>query len=471
MADRMIWVENGRYNRTREADRAAARKRQESDQKLRSEKERLRRAEKERAEAAARDERLMNQRLQAETDRLLEGIDQVSDELRSALQRHVQQTQYQMDGMRSSIRDLQSQADRLDDKIDQLSRTVAERFQEIADATARQRTRAQLYVNQFNQLLDQVDALHPEKLTPGVVEQELAPVRSFLSMDMTNEDYQAAIGVAQTKIPEAMALRSQLELLNARFLELQAEAAQQIQTLEQRIRQLQDPSQNSAMISVGAGSYEYDGEIVFWTNGLFTVAEDNYTGICRRYELAETEMDLEGMEICIGQLNQVELQLTECEALAHHEFQIFGMVQNLASAIYEVLTADEAWTLTQSGFAQDDARRAFQMAFVDGDGNTAAFVVIPNREVSEQGRVGEIQFLVDVCDGIKTENRERCAILRNGILSRLQAQGIEIGAHNQNPGYAISADQTSFVSEAISQADRIKENRLAIVREQLQLTQ
>ena len=289
-------------------------------------------------------------------------------------------------------------------------------------------------------------------------------------MDMTNGDYQAAIGVAQTKIPEAVALRTRLEILNAEFRDLQAEATQLIEELQQRIQQLQDTGRNSRSITVGANSYEYDGDIVYWTNDLFTVVEQNFNGTCQRFELAETEMDLASMRIAINQLNQIALQLTECEELAQHEFQLFGMVQNLASTIYEVLTEDEAWTLSRSGFAEDDARRAFQMAYVDGDGNTASFVVIPNREVSSQGRLGEIQFMVDVCDGIKTRNRERCAILRNGILSRLQSHGIEIGAHNHNPRYAISSDQVSFINEATSQGDRIKENRLAIVREQLQLT-
>lgn len=470
MADYMTWVENGRYNRARAEDRAAARRRQEADREVRSEKDRLRRMEKEGARSAARDEQLMRERIQAETDRLLDGIDEVSDEMRSALRRHVDETQHQMDGIRRSINDVRGQADRLDGKIDDLANSVSARFQALADATTRERSRAQLYSNQFNELLGQINELHPDKLTPGVVEQELAPVTNFLAMDMTNGDYQAAIGVAQTKTPEAVALRTRLEILNAEFRDLQAEATQLIEELRQRIQQLQDTGRNSRSITVGANSYEYDGDIVYWTNDLFTVVEQNFNGTCQRFELAETEMDLASMRIAINQLNQIALQLTECEELAQHEFQLFGMVQNLASAIYEVLTEDEAWTLSRSGFAEDDARRAFQMAYVDGDGNTASFVVIPNREVSSQGRLGEIQFMVDVCDGIKTRNRERCAILRNGILSRLQSHGIEIGAHNHNPRYAISSDQVSFINEATSQGDRIKENRLAIVREQLQLT-
>lgn len=426
--------------------------------------------EKEGERAAARDGQVMRERLQAETDRLVERVEDVSEEMNRALRNYQDETQRRMDSLRRSVHDVRGQADRLDGKIDELANRVAAEFRTIADAAAREQSRAQLYVNQFQELLRQINTMHPDKLTPGVVEQELAPVANFLAADMRNGDYQAAIGVAQTKIPEAVALRTRLEFLNAQFRDLQAEATRLMEELRQSIQRLEDADRNRRTICVGNNGYEYDGDIVFWTNELFTIAGRNFTGTCRRYGLAETEMDLESMRITINQLNRIAIQLTECEELAQHEFQIFGMEQNLASAIFNVLTADEAWTLSQSGFAEDDARRAFQMAYTDGDGNTASFVLIPNRGVSEQGRPGEIQFLVDVCDGIKMRNRERCAIIREGLLSRLQSNGIEVGAHNQNPRYTISADQVSFLNEATSQGDRIKENRLAIVREQLQLT-
>lgn len=470
MADHMIWVENGRYNRTRAADREATRRRQAADREVRAEKDRLRRIEKDGARAADRDAALMRERMAAETDRLLDGIDEVSDEMRAALDRHVAETQREMDGMRRSITEVQRQAERLDDKVDNLAASVSARFQALADATTREHYRARLYTNQFNETMRRVTALHPEKLTPGVVEQELAPVSDFLATDLVNHDYQAAIGLAQSKLPEAIALHSRLEYLNALFRDLQEEATALIEEMQQRMGALQDTARNCQSIQVGEQHYEYDGDIVFWTSELFNQVTQNLEGICQRYAQAETDMDLDGMRLAICQLHQIALQISECEDLALHEFQIFGMVQNLASVIHSVLTQDEAWALSGSGFAEDDARRAFQMTYVDGDGNTASFVVIPNREVSDHGQPGEVQFLVDVCDGSTTQNPHRCQVLRNGILARLEHYGVQIGAHNQNPRYAISPDPATFMSEATSQGDRIKEDRLAIVRQQLQLT-
>lgn len=469
MADDMTWVRNEEYNRIKAEERVAARRKREADREVRAAKDRFRRAEKEAEQLASRDEQLMRERIQAETDRLLIGIDEVSDEMRENLRRHVEETQRQIDGMRSSIRDVQNQADQLDSKIDSMSREISTNFQTIVEEQARKEERAQLYFNRFMDLLGQVNTLNPDKLAPvEVSEHEMSA--AFIREDLAAGTPEAALGMAQSHIPALITLRTRLEHLNEQFRDLQAEGNQVIAELQENIRQLRDYERNQRTVEAGQSSYEYDGNIVFWTNDLFTVAVQNYENIRSGFEFAEDEMDLESMQTAIRQLNQVAIQLTECEEFAIHEFQLFGMVQSIATAIYESLTADETWALSQSGFTEDDARRSFQMVYTDGAGNTASVVVIPNREVLARRELGEIQFFVDVCDGMKTENRERCEIIRNGLLSRLESDGIEIGSHNKEPRHAISTDQASFMREATRQGDRIKEDRLAIVREQLQLT-
>ena len=234
MAER-IWVENNHYNRVKAEAREAARKKQEADRKQRAERERLRRLEREAAQAAAEDAQQMEARLRAETDRLLAGIDNVSYEMRAALQQHIAQTEQEMRRVRNSVRAVQQQAVQLDGRIDDLENSVGARFRELAEALAGEKERARLYSNQFGVLLEQVHGMNPRQLTPGTVENELEPVRNFLAMDLENGDYQAATGLAQSKIPEVVALRIRLEQLNATFRDLREEAAGLISELRQRI--------------------------------------------------------------------------------------------------------------------------------------------------------------------------------------------------------------------------------------------
>lgn len=138
MAD-MTWVENTHYNRVRAQARDATRRKQESDRRLRTEKERMDRELREAEQAATADARLLERRVQEETDRLLEGIDQVSYELRAAVAQHVAQTRQEMDGLRSAVRAVERQAVQMDGKIDQLESNMAQRFREMADAIAADR--------------------------------------------------------------------------------------------------------------------------------------------------------------------------------------------------------------------------------------------------------------------------------------------------------------------------------------------
>lgn len=463
-----MWVENNLYNRTMEAAREAARQKQEADRKVRAERERLRRLEKERQAAAARNEAQLQQQFREEADRLIAGIDGVSYEMHAALRQYIAQNHREMDSLREAVRSVEQQAQQLDGRIDTLEDSVAQRFRQLAEALEQEQARARLYVNQFQELLRQINALHPDKLKPELVEQEYTPVSGFLEADMATGDYQAAIALAQTKLPGAVALQSLLEELNIRFRLLREEMQQLRALLQDRITQLRDAEANTREIPTDGGAYTYDGQIAFWSNELFLTVLENYEAVMRRYEAAEEAMDLETMARTAEQLQQVDSQLTECREAALEEFRLCVMVQELVDAIHGAMTEDGAWELGASGFAQEDPRRPYRMVFGDGDGHTAAFVVLPNREVSDRGELGEVQFLLGISEA--DGNMHRRQIIRSSIIARLQGRGIRVGAHNIDPNYGLGQDREAFLQEATRQGDDIKENRMELLRQQLQLT-
>lgn len=468
MAD-MTWVENTHYNRVRAQARDATRRKQESDRRLRTEKERMDRELREAEQAATADARLLERRVQEETDRLLEGIDQVSYELRAAVAQHVAQTRQEMDGLRSAVRAVEQQAVQMDGKIDQLESNMAQRFREMADAIAAERTRAQLYRNQFAVLVEQVSALHSRELLPGVLENQLTPTTDFLDADMENGDYQAAIGLAQTKIPDAVEILQQLQQLNERFRQLSLEGQRLLEELGQQLAQLDEKEHNRYDLTMGEIEYEYNGDIQYWTNGLYSVAVENFDDVRQQYTQARDAMNLEVMERALRHLEQVALQLEECRQVAQEEFRISAMVQNMVTEIHDALTRDAAWTLTESGFAGDDERRPYRLRYSDGAGCTATVVVLPNREVSQAGQPGDVQFVVGVHQEGSNPDPFRCQVLRNGLLARLKQEHIPLGPHNIDPKYGIDRDRASFEQEATRQGDDVKEDRLAMVRRQLEL--
>lgn len=473
MAGDRIWVLNSEYARVSKADREARLRKAEADAKRKEANEERRRVKNEmnrmRRQEGVSTQQALDQ-IESTGNLLFAENEALRAEMEQELLRHVQQTQQQMALFRDSIAGVELQAEEIDRKIDALSTEVAERFRELAEAAAQEKQRAQLYANQYALILQQIHALHPEKLTPGEVEQNYDPVLSFLEMDLVNGDYQAAIGVVQTKMPEALAFQMRLEVLNAEFEELCDRAGYALQTLTQRIQHLLSPQENARRVVIGDAQYEYNGDLMYWTNSLLQIAIDNFENTCQHYESAEHEMDLDQMRRCLDHFNQIDQHLSQCEMLAEEQFQLFGGIGNLASAICTSLTQDEAWTLTEEDFTDQDLRRSFQMSYVDGDGNTASFVLFPSREVSEWGDAGEIQFLVDVTNSYGVQDDQRCRHIRRAVLGRLLQDKIEIGAINRSGGHHAAPDKRTFFARASAQGDQMKEERLEEVRMQLQLT-
>ncbi len=472
MARDKVWVLKTEYNRVAQKDR-----------KMRAQTERL--------QWQRQLQEQTNQRLQAELDQKLAAKDQTThqvqermremarilqDENRQMLEQmerefrtQEENTQRQMNELYGNLETLSRRTEALDGKINDLSNQVSRRFQEMADAVAQEKLRAQLYVNQFSDILRQIRQLHPEKLLPGQVEQDLEPVADFLRVDLGNGDYQAAIGLAQTKIPEAAAMQIRLQLLNREFEVLRAQNQEAIGLLTARVQRLLRPQENICEILVNAVAYEYDGEIMFWSDNVLQNALDNFEETTLRYRRAESAMDLERMRQTLDHFAQVSTHLTDCEALGKEQFRIYGMIGDLAGRIHDSLTRDETWRLLSDQFTGGDVRRTFEMTYADGDEDIATFVLVPNREVSPQGEPGEVQFLIDVNGPRGTQDQNRCALVRRGLLSRLVQDQIDIGEHNSSGGHITSPDQKTFLNQATVQGDKIKDERLAAVREQLQL--
>lgn len=470
MAGRKIWVLNSEYARVSEADRNAQTRRREADRKRANANAQRRQVENEmnrmRRQSDLSTQQALDQ-IQNMTNALFAENDALRAEMERQLLQYTQQTQRQLADFQESVTGVEIQAAEIDRKIDALSAEVAERFRELADAAAQEKQRAQLYASQYALILRQIHALHPEKLTPGEVEQNYDPVADFLEMDLANGDYQAAIGVAQTKMPEALAFQLRLEVLNAEFSNLCSRADYAVQILSQNIRHLSISQENIRMFTVGNAQYEYDGDLMYWTDGLFQLVIDNFENTCGDYETAESGMDLERMRRCLEYFNQIDRQLERCGALAEEQFLLFAAIGNLADSICSCLTGDEAWTLTEDGFINQDMRGSFQMSYTDGDGNTATFVLLPRRE---RDTTGEIQFLVDVINDSGIRDANRCFYIRQGLLSRLLQAKIEIGANNRDAGYHASPDKRTFLTRASAQGNKMKEERLEAARMQLQLT-
>ena len=341
----------GRYVTQYEYDNAMRRKREADERRAKADSDlqqariRLEQAQNDLARRNGFDKRQLQKVLQEEENKLLRGMDETSLELRRAIGQQNVALRKQLDEVRhdvavtngkiESVKEDISQAKCAIDEVEQRVSEVGKRFgqelREIAERLAKERDRAQYYANTFSLLLEHIDKLHPEKLTPGKAE-ILHDADRFVTVNLKNGDYQAAIGLAQSKIADAISLQSELERLNDEYNQLVLDVREQLVGVQGHIRQLSDTKGNVKEIEIGKGDsiydFTFDGDIAFWTSGLFPQLCSQFS---EEQDTIENEfileMDLDNLKAALRKLPSYHHKLNRCLEFAREEFEMSGRQQ------------------------------------------------------------------------------------------------------------------------------------------------
>ncbi len=509
-----MYVNNFEYRRVREQDEEAKRRRKQADRNRLRAEERLRLANETAQNQRRTDSFEINDTVRREEIKLAGGIDSLRREIlgelesrnmqnsaeiarlrrelindaaarAAGLEREVHRLDAKADQIDRKARQIDRKADRvsrqaqqlnerteqLDERITQFARESGERFRQMADRLQNQEERARLYYSQLDGLLKQIGELHPDKLLPEETD-ELRQSLSYVEIDLENGDYEAAIGVAQSHIPAASELQMRLELLNDRFSLLVIRFQELALQLFERLEVLYVPEQNQAELTEVKAVF--DGRIDFWSEGLLQEITKEFDDLYRdAVDDYMINMKIEALEEAVLRLDPLNARLDDCIKTAQEEFQEKVRLAELAERIYQLMTQDMVWELTNSGFEQEDERRSYQEIYEDGAGNIASFVIVPGRKLlgrSRDKRVwGKTQFRLNVSDGKEIQDASCCDIVRNGIINMLSEQGIEEGIWMGKEEYSAkkhpNQDMDAFCQEVMKEGNQIKKDRLNMARE------
>lgn len=430
-----------------------------------------------RAEAAASELRQrsmagaqeIEREIEAESRKLTSEMESIRTDFGIALGRQNLQLRKELDELRSSISASNKQMDALNAKIDNMAKKFDAELKSVIDRIAGQKDRAQVYLNQFATLLAQIDRLYPDKLAPGRAEQ-LHEAERFIKANIANADYQAAIGLSQSSIPDAVALIAELERLNAEYLELCVQVQEACLSVSSRFNQLLDAKANEKTVRLGEGNdereYTYEGDIAFWTSGIFTQLYDAYTKDEEQL-LNEflPQMDMENLRIAAYSIPNYTMRIDSCQKLADNEFSISCAVQNMAVKIYDSLTEDEAWELGESGFEMSDARRSYMESFTDTLGNAIQFVILPGKTQPGAGTSGGVTFSMGAFSPDSSEGMR--SILHDAVLSRLASSGLDTRACLSQSTTHLPGDKAGFTAAQYKAGDKIKTRRLDYMRREI----
>ncbi len=470
MANQTVQVRNVELNEMRRKSEAARTKREQADRDLELARQRLQSATDEIAGYSKLDSRQLRNAVKEEERRVLRELDNAGEILEREIRHQNSELRNEIVDIRRSVARTNEEIDRVNGRIHEVAQQFESEISLIADRMRKQGDRARLYANQLRDVLDRIAELHPELLTPGEAEM-VREAMDFVITDIKNEDYQAAIGLAQEKLPRAIELQARLERLNDEFNELSVSIAEAIVNVREQIVKLTDYEANVRDVHVAVGKdefdFRYDGNIDHWSSGLFFQLCEAFDGLEERVRQEYIEnMDLENMRIANRDVPQYISKIDRCISFANEEFDISCRVQGTAIRINDALTEDDTWQLSDSGFENDDDRQAYFSSYGDGQGNRSVIVVLPNVMRTGGKQNCEAQFSVGTCDGALMQNPAMCRVLRDAIIARLRHHDIRIG---NEADYRQSESTEDFVRQINIFGEEIKADRLRNVRNQIHL--
>lgn len=473
--DYHTWVPNEEYNRVRNQERTASIRRSQADRQQALAREQLRRADAEARRYDASYQALLSGQLagqKAQFDRDIAAMDQ---QMRTQLRQLQAQTEHDLSQLRQEAAAVNSRIGQTQSRITDLSRQVSESFARIAENLAQKKDRALFYRNAFQVLLEALSTLHPDKLTP----QEIISLRTagdYVQADLDKQDYEAAIALAQNGIVDATELRARLEQLNEEYDRLVQSLDPLLERLSREFERLSDSEQNRQIVAIEGQEAEYDGDIDYWTFSPDTQAS-LFAQLLSRFEALYTRttgdylpnMNLNGLRDMLAQLSQLESRLPHCVRLAMEEFLLACQVELTAGRITDAMTLspdgtpDHNWHPEGEGYIQDDFRRAYELRFHDGPGNTATIVILPDRGSGKQPLIR-----LDIRNFGPMPDSSVCAVIFSEVTARLNGRGIEVEKPDRKlPAFTLAPQ--NFVTQAANLGDHARINRLSTARNQMKL--
>ncbi len=424
----------------------------------------------------------INRSLERTTDDIYRDMERISDETRLAIGRLRVEHNQQIQGIKDDISLANRNIQQVGSRIDSLAAEHDRKMREIARNISAQKDRGVFYRNMLTDCMAQLSELHPDKLAPEDYS-FLNGLAEFIEDDIKTGDYQAAIALAQQAVVDAQRLRISLELMNQDFERLSNEISGLRSGIDSTIDTYKKPEKNRVRLGKpyeDAGE-EFDGDIVHWAQDVIENLFSMYYNECNQLDNEFVpNMDIDNMETALDAIKPVPEKLEGCRVIAHDEFYVYDRVCDMMSNIHNALTRDESWTLSSSGFSNEDNRLAYTAVYKPHDGEHAVTVmVLPNRPVARRTKTrrgetveyGPVQVRINTTDSNgRVDDKYTCEDVRQAVLSRLESDGVGIDFDELRRATAENTASEVFISRANAEGSKSRESRLVMAGEKLGIT-
>ena len=344
-------------------------------------------------------------------------------------------------------------------KISSLEAKVNNEFQKIEDDQRRKKEHALYYFEGLSNLIDKMSLLSPEKyelLYPEMLQPKYYTFKETLCsvLESINKGYyEAAIGLAQTRTPEAVSILAQLEYYNVVFTKTKKQLDKEIRMLLEKKDALENEHITTVKLKNGD---EYDDKygVPYWTREIYSEISEYFDKNLEQYAMFVEALDTEGLLSIQKSLKRLSEQYDLCEILSDNERLLSYECYDLAANIYEILNENDQdmWEIESVYSNEDDLRGPTYLLLKTSNGSITYHVTImcyPERSVDPKNK-GCPRCKIEVFDlQYEKDDLSRCDTLYKKVITVLEESGIEVSSHDSQKKVAV-ANNDLFVKQTLS---------------------
>ena len=462
------------YNSMKQQADASFGRMRSAQEELLAEKRKLLRLTQESGGMSKEDLQAMQTKFDAANEQIQEELDSLREEFGRQLGKQAQEYKRALTEIRSLAEGNKHDLDSLNNRISSLETSVKSQFDVLAKRMQNNRKQSLYYYQQLKETVDQIEKLFPEKyevLFPDQLQPGSYVLRSAL--DSVLEDiglgrYEAAIGLSQTYLPEAINTLGLLEFFHAAFLKAEKDTKKALSDLLARVEKLEKPKKTVLHIGKDV-EYEDNHGIGYWARELFGEIRQRLSDANARFDICADAHDEKGLTLIHQDIDVLNGQISACEQIEESERRLHYECCERAAQVIDILDAndDNAWYVEEYHINEEDLRDPVYMTLARPEGYRVTVACYQERGIS-QTEPSTVRCELEVFDnGIEKADAGRCCTIYRNIATILATHGIvldsEIGNETQ------SANSKSFIRNAIDHEGQARTRWLSAAKKAIGL--
>ena len=435
-----------------QANQSGARKRN-ADQIVHEHIQRLKDLKRESKGMSAADLKAMETKINSAEKSIQKEMDAIREEFGRQLGRQAVETRNALREVRRLAEGNKSDLEKLRREIVTLEKRMEEEFRRWNRDLQNKRKRALLLCDQLDEHVKAIQNLYPEKyellypdqLHPGVfvLQSGLASILECIE----GGNYEAGIGLALSRLPEAISIQGQFEHYHETYQKTNKEASDSMNRIRERIRSLNEPKETN-VASHGWGYTDKYG-ISYWARELYAEVESRLELLEAQRKECEKAHDSEGLSLIIQAVQELNDKITDCETIEMNERMLHYECCGMAKQIMDVLNQNDGgvWELQETHINEEDRREPVYAVLSRPEGDHITVACIPERS-EDPLALGDVHCEIEAFDRkMEKEDISRCRIVLQNAVTVLASNGIAIGDRQIEESQSGTKD--AFVQTAI----------------------